>query len=219
MALTLNESQISQLRVVANFGVVPDSGAEEAEDSLIYCLGQSTTLRGLYIQKTDGDYERVLAESDNSIAAVLTNKDLSSSTNTLPDLYPINTIWHSAASANPSTYLFGQSASTWVAHAAGRTIVGKAATGTFATAGATGGSETHTNPLSSAGGVPFGLDGSTSRVIRNGPTASVASGNNESTSWGGGSSTITTSLGLIGATDAGSSLQPYIVEYIWLRTA
>ena len=82
--------------------------------------------------------------TERAATATLTNKDLSSSTNTFPDYYPVGTQYVNLTnSANPSTYLPGQSSSTWVADS-GTVTVAKAASGTFSTAGATGGAETHT---------------------------------------------------------------------------
>lgn len=145
----------------------------------------------------------------------LTNKDLSDASNTFPDFYPVGTIYTNRTnSANPSTYLPGQSGSTWV-QIEDKMIMARGTTYT-----ADGGSASHTHPLSSNGGVPFGLTGSTTEVNRNGPSVSVSSGNRQtSMSWGGSSNTITTSLGLTGDTDSGDNIPPMVVAYVWERTA
>ena len=152
-----------------------------------------------------------------SSTSTLTNKDLSSSTNTFPDFYPIGTIYENRTnSANPSTYLPGQSGNTWSA-ITDKMIMAKGSTYTV-----DGGAATHTHPLSNNGGVPFGLTGSRTDVNRNGPGGgSYPIGNSQSSmSWGGASvSTTNTSLGLIGDTNAGSTIPPMIVAYVWERTA
>jgi len=59
---------------------------------------------------------------------------------TLAMVYPVGSIYISTISTNPAT-LFGFG--TWTAYAEGRVLVGKASSGTFQTAGATMGEETH----------------------------------------------------------------------------
>lgn len=62
-------------------------------------------------------------------------------TSTMKKIYPVGSIYISTLSTNPATLLgFG----TWAAFGAGQVMVGKAASGTFATGGATGGAETIT---------------------------------------------------------------------------
>jgi len=83
-----------------------------------------------------------------------------------------------------------------------------------------GGAGTHSHPLSNAGGVPFGLDADDTLVSRDGPTLSKSIQNYETTVWHGSrAGNITTSLGLVGDTDAGSSIPPMKVAYVWERTA
>jgi hypothetical protein len=56
-------------------------------------------------------------------------------------IYPIGSIIQSSVSTNPSSYITG---TTWIAYGEGQVLVGKAGSGTFATAGSTGGAETTT---------------------------------------------------------------------------
>ncbi len=56
MSLTSDESQVINVRVVGSLAVTPDSGANDAEDSLIFCLGLGTSERGLYAQQSNGTY-------------------------------------------------------------------------------------------------------------------------------------------------------------------
>ena len=125
-------------------------------------------------------------------------------------VYPVGSIYINATVAtNPATLL---GVGTWVAYGEGRVPVGKASSGTFDTLGATGGAETHTlseNEMpshshtvtfprqnTSGGGGPVHpcMDNGTGGPVY--PTVSSA---------GGGA--------------AHNNLQPYIVVYMWKRTA
>lgn len=130
-----------------------------------------------------------------------------------PLVYPVGSIYMSSDSTDPSTVLgFG----TWAA-IEDKFILGASATYPV---DSTGGSDTHSHPLSSNGGVPYGLSGSKTHVNRNGPSGTYNVGNSESTSWGGPTTSDTsTSLGLIGDTDNETTLPPYVAKYAWERTA
>jgi len=134
-------------------------------------------------------------------------------------LFPVGSYYMNETNAtNPGTLLgFG----TWVA-VADKMIVGKGS-GTFATAGSTGGAETHNHTLSDVGYAKADPDGAANTLhtkqvsgvtswSRNvsGPTGPVSSS---------GASGHTDGIALGGVTDSGSSLPPYIVAYIWERTA
>lgn len=162
-------------------------------------------------------------------------------------LYPVGSIWTSTSvSTNPGTVLgFG----TWSAFGAGRVLVSKAVSGTFGTIGATGGSETvtlisaempsHTHTRgtmeitgnvltswtdNSGGGLIFGFGGSgafsTSHVGTARWAAATATGGTQpnqlnftaSAGWTGSTSSS-------GGNGAHNNLQPYIVVYMWERTA
>jgi hypothetical protein len=146
----------------------------------------------------------------------------------LQALYPVGSIYSSTVSTNPNT-LFGFG--TWVAYAAGRVLVGQ--NGTTFTAGATGGSADAT------------LVGHAHSVTG---TTNVAGNHNHSTQWvnysGGGGSGLTDPVNpntgdyyipttyagdhshtVTGTTDTqgnsatNANLQPYVVVYMWTRTA
>jgi len=120
------------------------------------------------------------------------------------DLYPIGSYYINETDAtNPGTLLgFG----TWVA-VANRTIVGKGS-GTFATAGATGGEEAHTLTIAEMPshdhdtGIDFGsgAGGSYQALDRLGGAA-----NDKRTGFTGGGG-------------AHNNMPPFIVAYIWKRT-
>lgn len=145
----------------------------------------------------------------------LTNKTINVSDNTLSGMldwfYPVGTIYETTSTdLDTTTKMATHFGGTWEAFASGKVLVGKASSGTFATAGATGGAETHTlseeempehvHGLGSYGDP--GLDGTyyykTTRVTNQfgiGTTLSAGSGN------------------------AHNNLQPYIVVYRYRRTA
>jgi len=123
--------------------------------------------------------------------------------------YPIGSMYFNADDGtNPSTLLgFG----TWVAYAAGRVPVGKATSGTFATAGSTGGAETHTL---SWGEMPSHTHGQ--YVTANGGPAirKDYAGDGGFGPYDQGQQTQPA-----GGGGAHNNLQPYITVYIWRRTA
>ena len=127
-------------------------------------------------------------------------------------MFPIGSYYtNETDSTNPGTLLgFG----TWVAASTGRVPVGKAASGTFATAGATMGTENET--LSSA---QMPNHSHSAERIGGGYGAQAGgsgyAGNLLVTNASGGS-------GVVGYTGGGGShnnIQPSIVVYIWKRTA
>ena len=132
-------------------------------------------------------------------------------------LYPVGSIYTNAeVSTNPATLLgFG----TWSAYAEGRVPVGKASSGTFGTLNATGGSETdsHTLTLSE---IPSHnhSNGSFQYLLKSDGNHTLAS--SDST---GGEPNLA-QQGAIAAAGGGGAhthdiLQPYIVVYMWKRTA
>jgi hypothetical protein len=134
-------------------------------------------------------------------------------------LLPVGSIVVLGVSTDPATlYGFG----TWTAIATGKVIVGKAASGTFSTLDATGGSETHTlsvtempshthtqdahNHLVTSVAVGatrnYTVFGTDAGIVGNRYTDS-STATNQNTGGGG----------------AHNNLQPYIVKYMWQRTA
>lgn len=123
-------------------------------------------------------------------------------------LYPVGSYYtNETDSTNPGTLLgFG----TWTA-VTGKVVVGKAASGTFGTAGATGGAETHTL---STGEIP-----SHSHAL---PYRWYSPDVNNGTAAGGGSAVwgaLSNNTSSAGGGGAHNNLQPYIVAYMWKRTA
>jgi hypothetical protein len=132
-------------------------------------------------------------------------------------LYPVGSIYSSTVSTNPNT-LFGFG--TWVAFAAGRVMIGNG--GGFS-AGATGGSadaivvsHTHSvNDPSHTHGIPEGsrFGGGTGLNSGDDETSTV---NNYSTSQ---AASTGISIASAGSSGTNANLPPYIVVYMWNRTA
>lgn len=146
----------------------------------------------------------------------------------LQTAYPVGAIYHSTSATNPATILgFG----TWAAFATGRTLVGKAASGTFVTAGATGGSETHVLSTSEMPSHNHGVNDpghahSLSRDViatsGSGNSRIIVTGSGQQVEWSVTSvqgSGTGVSIQHNGGNAAHNNLQPYVVVYIWQRTA
>jgi len=147
-------------------------------------------------------------------------------------LYPIGSVYSNATSStNPATLLgFG----TWTAFGAGKVMVGlDSGDATFSTVGNTGGSKDaitvshthtatstdsgHSHTLSISGGSSItGLGGSGSsgwQGTNTGVTYVSTSGTNSSTA------NITTTNASTGSSGTNANLMPYVVVYMWKRTA
>ena len=120
-------------------------------------------------------------------------------------VYPVGSIYFNAAvSTNPATLLgFG----TWVAYAAGRVPVGKAASGTFDTLGEEQGAETHTLSIAE-------MPAHTHTYGK-----STTSENMSIHDINGLRGAATTNTGSTGGGDAHNNIQPSITVYMWRRTA
>lgn len=147
--------------------------------------------------------------TDRLVVIQGTLKDMSLS-KLLELVYPVGSIYISVTSTNPGT-LFG---GTWSAFGAGRALVGIDAGQTeFDTVEETGGSKTHTltssempahvhqQQVMTNSGVAAGVYGATPNVNGSAP---LAAGFDTQSTGGGG---------------AHNNLQPYIVVYMWKRTA
>jgi hypothetical protein len=144
-------------------------------------------------------------------------------TTQLRSVYPIGTIYTSTVNKNPSTFLgFG----TWVAFGAGRVLMGQ---GSGYTAGTIGGSTDATvvnhshnavttitdrghahvyDKLELVGGTSSGPDSNWWRTVPNVTTTKATTG-----------ITASTTIEQSGSPASGANMQPYVVVYMWNRTA
>jgi microcystin-dependent protein len=124
-------------------------------------------------------------------------------------IYPIGHILMTENSANPNTY-FG--VGTWTAYGAGKVPVGIDTSQTeFDTVGETGGEKTHTLTIAK---MPAHTHTS---IITNAPVAVNTTSTTGFATAYSSTSTLTTSS--TGGDGAHNNLQPYIVCYMWKRTA
>jgi hypothetical protein len=142
----------------------------------------------------------------------------------LAALYPIGSIYTSTASTNPNT-LFGFG--TWVAFGAGRVLVGVSGTAPY-TAGATGGSadavvvsHTHTATYTDSGHTHSVTQqgGRTGGAYQNGSNPDFRGESSAVLTTATGNANITTTVASAGVSGTNANLQPYVVVYMWNRTA
>lgn len=142
-------------------------------------------------------------------------------TTALRVIYPIGSIYTSTVATNPAT-LFGFG--TWVAYGAGRVLIGQSGAGLYI-AGNTGGSadaivvsHTHTATVTDPGHTHnYGQSERTQVGTDNGTAydAQEAAAFNTSTNTTG----ITVSNSTTGSSGTNANLPPYVVVYMWNRTA
>ena len=180
-----------------------------------------------------------LGKVGNAFTAELSNEELAFKENG-QKMYPVGSIYLSVKNTNPSTYFGG----TWVAWGSGRVPVGiNTSDSNFNTVEKTGGASTVTlttsqipshshakGTLSAAGGgahshnlknqkAAWGLDGGGNRVLVDATSGYTAVTNKATTSADAHTHTISGSTAAAGSGGAHSNLQPYIVCYMWKRTA
>ena len=159
---------------------------------------------GSYVMPTtDGDSGQVMSTNGSGQVSFTT---LTSVTATIANAYPVGSIYMNCSNAtNPGTLLgFG----TWESFGAGRVLVGLDSSDTdFDTAEETGGAKTHQLSISELPAHTHNVTMSTSDTDNN----NLSEGNTS------GTSTFTTSS--TGGDQAHNNLQPYIVVYMWKRTA
>jgi len=141
-------------------------------------------------------------------------------------LYPVGSIYTNAAvSTNPATLLgFG----TWTAFGAGKVLVGlDSGDAAFDTLGETGGSKdaivvSHSHTASSSVSDPghnhtIGFQNNT--IDQNAGSAGLARQGTSNTSTASTGISVSTSISTTGSSGTNANLPPYIVVYMWRRTA
>jgi hypothetical protein len=144
----------------------------------------------------------------------------------LSALYPVGSIYTNAAvSTNPATLLgFG----TWSAFGAGRVMVGlDAGNAAFDTAQETGGSAdaivvSHSHTATSSVSDPghnhtIGFQNNT--IDQNAGSSALVKQGTSNTSTASTGISVSTSIGTTGSSATNANLPPYIVVYMWRRTA
>ena len=138
----------------------------------------------------------------------------------LAAVFPVGAIYIATVATNPATLLgFG----TWTAFAAGRTIIGN---GGGYTAGNTGGSAdaitvSHTHTATSTVSDPghnhsVNAGANATASLNSGGTVNLAATNTGTATTG---ITVSTSIASSGSSGTNANLPPYIVVYMWQRTA
>ena len=135
-------------------------------------------------------------------------------------LHPIGSIYSSTSSTNPGT-LFGFG--TWVAYGAGRVLIGASGAGLYI-AGNTGGSadaivvsHTHTATVTDPGHTHNYLKGNTFSST-SGPD-SISTSPIISTATSSSTTGISVANSTTGSSGTDQNLPPYVVVYMWNRTA
>jgi hypothetical protein len=186
-----------------------------AENYMVSATLPNPTLTGTPVAPT--------ASPGTNTTQIATTAFVTAAALSLSTIYPIGSIYTSTVSTNPST-LFGFG--TWVAFGAGRVLLGDG--GGYA-AGATGGSAdaivvSHTHSATTTS-----TDSGHSHGISPGAwTDGGGKVEGNSFSFGGkvtatqsstANITSSTSISTTGSSGTGANLQPYVVVYMWNRTA
>lgn len=152
-------------------------------------------------------YGRVTGLADYTYTSVNTQRSDSSIVNLI---YPVGSIYMSVNSTSPAT-LFG---GTWV-QLKDRFLLGA---GDTYSNGSTSGAATHTHGLS-AGYTMANAYGTSMRFKEKTVSSWTYNGVRNFSSSGSGSASQTYGWCLGGSTDSGSTMPPYLVVYMWKRTA
>ena len=166
---------------------------------------------GSYVMPTtDGDSGQVMSTNGEGQVSFTT---LSGVTATISNAYPVGSIYMNATnSTNPATLLgFG----TWTAFGAGRVLIGIDSGDTdFDTAEETGGSKTHALTIGELASHNHTVGSNDSGTGTGGAAGNMELVRDAGTGNGPAVTSSTTGDG-----DAHNNVQPYIVVYMWKRTA
>jgi hypothetical protein len=188
----------------------PGTGAAASVD--IYSRSDGTG-SAVELYSLDGSGNETQITKAGKLNTVELDATLASWAGIMALIYPVGSVYTNATdSTNRGTLLgFG----TWAAVGEGRVLVGKAGSGTFATAGGTGGAET-TTLTAAQSGLPAHLHKmkAGSGGVNNG-VYNYASSNDTLVS----SDVASDNVAAANASEAHTNLQPFLVVYLWVRTA
>ena len=166
---------------------------------------------GTYVMPTtDGTSGQVMSTNGSGQVSFTT---LTGVTATIANAYPVGSIYMNASNAtNPATLLgFG----TWTAFGAGRVLIGIDSGDTdFDTAEETGGSKTHALTIGELASHNHTVGSNDSGTGTGGAAGNMELVRDAGTGNGPAVTSSTTGDG-----DAHNNVQPYIVVYMWKRTA
>lgn len=188
------------------------SGASELLNTARYATGNGSNANKVdHAIQADSATTQTATDSSTKIATTAMVQAAITAAITAAKLaaHPVGDIVFNHTGTNPGTYIGG----TWIQIAWGRTIIGQVSTDSdFATAGNTGGEKTHTLTASEMAhnhSVPMNFTDTYSNA--NGLKYTLGDTVPSSTHYTGGVANVTAT--------AHNTLPPYIVEYIWRRTA
>ena len=177
-------------------------------------LSASPTLTGTPIAPT--------AAAGTSTTQISTTAFVSAAIQTL---YPIGSIYSSTVSTNPNT-LFGFG--TWVAYGAGRVLIGQSGVSPYV-AGSTGGSadaitvsHTHTATVTDPGhfhSLPNSTSAQAGTDVGGASTTDTGTARTPNMATNSTTTGITVANSTTGVSGTNANLQPYVVVYMWNRTA
>ena len=133
-------------------------------------------------------------------------------------VYPVGTIFITTSSTNPGTYLTG---TTWAAYGEGRVLVGlDSGDADFNSPGETGGTSTHAITTAQLPSHAHNIKQFPGYNQSGGVWLSFLTGryNALPIRRGGGQANYYRGSGFAGSSSAYSILQPYVVNYVWIRT-
>jgi len=192
-----------------------------SETAVSYTGSTGTCLQGGGLEVTTAGQLQI-QDGEVDLVKLSTNNQLNSGLyGVLDKVYPVGSIYISTVSTNPDTLMFGgNSDTTWVAFGAGKTLVGIDSSDTdFDTSEETGGVKEVTLTKEESG-----LPAHTHYLQYysfgdSGDGGGAATGDDNRANTGNSQNLGTIAIDGADASQAHTNLQPYIVTYMWKRTA
>jgi len=192
-----------------------------SETAVSYTGSTGTCLQGGGLEVTTAGQLQI-QDGEVDLVKLSTNNQLNSGLyGVLDKVYPVGSIYISTVSTNPDALMFGDNGdTTWVAFGAGKTLVGIDSGDTdFDTSEETGGVKEVTLTKEQSG-----LPAHTHYLQYysfgdSGDGGGAATGDDSRTNTGNQENLGTLAIDGADASQAHTNLQPYIVTYMWKRTA